>query len=62
MAMIFPVAAIERDDPHGGRRVDKTSHVDIDAVRVRARDVKRLDATDATERMLRNSGIERVSR
>lgn len=62
MGVVLPVAAIKRDDPHGGRRFDKTSHVDIDPVGIRARGVERLDATGATERMLRNSGIERVSR
>ena len=62
MGMIVPVATIKRNDPHRRRGFDKTSHVDVDTVRIRARDIKRLDATDATERMLRHASIESVSR
>jgi hypothetical protein len=60
--MFFPMAPIKRNDSHGERRFDKTSHVDIDTVWIRARGVKRLDATDTTEGVLRNTGVERVRR
>lgn len=62
MGMVFPVATIKRNDPHGGWLFDKASHVDIDTVGIRARDIKRLDAAHATERMLRDAGIEGVGR
>src|ERR1700722_5451925 len=45
-------------------RVDRacieTAHVDVDAVRIRARHVERFNAAYPTEQMLRRSGVERV--
>lgn len=61
MGMVFPVTAIKRQDPHRRRGFDKTSHVDVDTVWIGARGIKRLDAADSTERMLRDAGIEGVS-
>jgi len=62
VGVVLPVATIKWDDSHRCRGFDKTSHVDINAVGIRTRGVKRFDATDATERMLRNAGIEGVGR
>lgn len=60
MGMVFPVAAIKRHDPQRRGRFDKTSHVDVDTVRIGARCIERLDATDSTEGMLRHACVERV--
>ena len=60
--MVFPMAAIKRNDTHGGGLFDKAPHVDVDAVGVRSRDIKRLDAANTTERVLRDARIEGVGR
>ena len=61
MRMIFPVAPVECINSH---RIDasgiQTSNIDTVAVRIRARNIERLDATTAAEEMLGNSRVELI--
>ena len=58
--MFFPVLAVKRLnlqlDGHG----IQTANVDVIAVRVRARNIERLDPAYLSERMLRDSGTPTV--
>ena len=61
--MIFPVSTIERFNCH---RIDaagiKASNIDTVAVRIRARNIERLDATISTEKMFGDACVELIGR
>ena len=62
MSMLFPMLAIEVDNLHFKGLLIKTANIDIHAIRVRARNIERLDTTMFAEQMLGNTGVKSVSR
>src|SRR6185437_5846286 len=59
----FPVPSVETLDLEPGE-IDsvETSRVDVDLVRVGARNIERRDAAIGAEMMLRDAGVERIGR
>src|SRR5690606_34250027 len=59
----LPVPAVERRDLEPVEvHARETSDIHVDLVRVRSRDIERVDTTRATELVLGDLGIERVGR
>ena len=58
--ILFPVAPVEGFDCQRLRHCVETAHIDIDAIGVRTRRIKRFDTAGPAERMARDAGIEGV--
>src|SRR5262249_60291055 len=60
---VFPMTAVELSD---GERSDihifQASHIDVDLIGIRARNVKWMDAAAGAKRVLCNAGIEAIGR